>query len=173
MGAATNSTNGGRNGITNNSNPNPNNGGGGRNANQNKKKEWGGKGYGKNNITHKQNGFRGTQTEDVMNNITLSTNKTIQLPGQFKKFKEAAQAYANRNGMSNIANCIKDLVDKDNEFFKAEVVDLLDCINNVMVQQKDADDNVLTDSKGKILGLTIEKCFLTFNAVVLFCIFPT
>ena len=51
--------------------------------------------------------------------------------------------------MSYVMNCLKYLVDKDDKFFTPKEVDLLDCVNTVMVQQKDADGNILTDSKGK------------------------
>ena len=76
----------------------------------------GGRGNGKNG-DKKQPVFKGTQAYGAMMNITLSTNKTIKLLNQYKKFLEAAMAHSNNAGMSHVADCIYDLEDKPDSFF--------------------------------------------------------
>ena len=113
-----------------------------------KKKGGGGRGSGRNNATNRGNSFNGTQTDGPLKNITLSTGKTIPLSGQFKKFTNGAQTYANNNGMLYVANCFKNLVDKDKKFFEPEKVEVSHYVNYINVQQKYSEGNVLTDSNG-------------------------
>ena len=60
-------------------------------------------------------------------------------------------AYANNAGMSHVADCIYNLEDKPNNFFKAEEVDVSDCITKVQVQMKDDNGRVLTDENRNVV----------------------
>ena len=50
--------------------------------------------------------------------------------------------------MSHFGDCIKDLEDKPNAFFKAVEVDVSDFVNKVQVQLKNLDGHVLMDNDG-------------------------
>ena len=145
-GAASNSNSGNCSITTNNSNPNPTNGGSSC-GNKRTKKTGGGQGNGKNGAK-KRPGFKGSQASGAMMNITLSTDKTIQLSNQYKKFLEAAMAHANNAGMSYVADCTEDLEEKPDTFFKAANVDLSNCVSVVKVQMKNEDGTDMEDVDG-------------------------
>ena len=125
MTAAKNSNNGGCNTNANKSN----NGGGGCNTRKfNNKKKGGRKGSRKRNGASKEKGFNRNFFDGVLKNIVISSNKGIPIAGQYKKFIKNAQTYADNNGLSHVAACIKKLTDKDDDLFKEKKADISNCV---------------------------------------------
>ena len=67
-------------------------------------------------------------TDSILKNIFFSTKEEIVVAGQYKKFSEYAESYANNKGMSHVANCINEWTDKHDKCFESEKVDLSNCV---------------------------------------------
>ena len=50
--------------------------------------------------------------------------------------------------MSHVANCIKELTDKDDKCFEAAKGEVSHCVNYIDIQQKDLEGKVITDRNG-------------------------